>query len=177
VTFRVISIIAIIAAALLVVLQFKRGRNIDEASPMHRRGRRAQEWIYLAMLIGTLVGAITGIGAVIITGRPIAGWTLILHCLAAPLFALAIAAVALMWAGRYMEGGRAAGSCFFWLMLISGAIAILSIGFTMTPLFGVADQHLLLNVHRYSSLALVIFMALHAARLFAIARTAQRTSA
>src|SRR5688572_3233083 len=136
--FRLISIIAIIAAAVLVVIQLMRGGHPDEASPMHRRAPRMQGLIYLAMLIGTFVGALTGIGAAIFTGKTIAGWTLILHCLAAPLFALGIAAVALMWAGRYMEGGRAAGAWAFWLMLISGAIAILSIAFTMTPLFGEA---------------------------------------
>jgi hypothetical protein len=40
----------------------------------------------------------------------------------------------------------------------------------MTPMFGVEDQHRLLDVHRYSSLALVVFMALHAARLVALSR-------
>jgi hypothetical protein len=173
--FRLLSILALIATAVLVILQLMRGSSsaADEASPVHPRGRKAQGLIYIAMLIGTFVGAITGIGSVIITGKTIAGWTLILHCLAAPLFAIGIAAVALMWAGRYMEGGRAAGAVVFWLMLISGMVTILSIGLTMTPMFGVEDQHFLLDVHRYSSLALVVFMALHAARLVAVSRAQQ----
>src|SRR5687768_11840424 len=126
--FRILSIIAIVATAVLVVLQLVRpGRESEEASPVHPRGRKAQGVIYIAMLIGTFVGAVTGIGSVIITGKTIAGWTLILHCLAAPLFAVGIAAVALMWAGRYMEGGSAAGAVVFWLMLASGMVTILSI--------------------------------------------------
>src|SRR5207247_7287071 len=126
--------------------------------------------------IGTAIGALTGIGTLIIWGPPIAGWSLILHCLAAPLFAIGIALIALLWAGAYM-GGTCAGGCSFWMMLISAMVAIFSIAFTMTPLFGTANQHFLLSVHRWSSLALVFFMALHAARVFAASRAAQRTGA
>jgi hypothetical protein len=174
--FRLISIIAIVAVAILVAQQL-RLRSADGVgpSPMRERGRRWQEIIYMAMLVGTLIGALTGIGSVIVSGGPIGGWMLILHCLAAPLFAIGIAAIALLWAGAYMRGSCAAG-CAFWLMLISGMVAIFSIAFTMTPLFGTANQHFLLAVHRWSSLALVIFMALHAARVMG-ARTAGRAGA
>jgi len=44
----------------------------------------------------------------------------------------------------------------------------------MTPLFGTANQHFLLSVHRWSSLALVFFMTLHAAKVAAASRAARQ---
>jgi len=168
--FRVVAIIAIIVAALLAVARM-RGTVIAEPSPMREPGRRWQRLIWLVMLIGTAVGALTGIGSIIIWGGPVGGWILILHCLAAPLFAIGIALIALLWAGAYMRGTCAGGCCSFWMMLVSGMVVIFSIAFTMTPLF--ANQHFLLSVHRWSSLALLFFMILHAARVAAVSRAAQ----
>jgi hypothetical protein len=165
--FRVIAIIAILVAAAIVFLRWSAGAPAAGPSPMSERGRRWQHLIWLMMLIGTAVGALTGIGTLIVSHPPIAGWTLILHCLAAPLFAIGIALIALLWAGSYMRG-NCAGSCSFWLMLVSGLIAMFSIAFTMTPIF--TDQPFLLLVHRWSSLALVFFMALHAGRVAAASR-------
>jgi hypothetical protein len=174
--FRVAAIIALVVAALLVVLRLRDHAAPVAPSPMSERGRRWQSLIWMAMLIGTGVGALTGIGWLIIWPPPIAGWTLILHCLAAPLFAVGITLIALLWAGAYIRG-TCGGSCSFWLMLISALVVIFSIAFTMTPLFGEANQHFLMSVHRWSSLALVFFMALHAARVFAASRAAQRAGA
>jgi len=172
--FRVIAIIAIVIAALLALMQLRGSAAGVGPSPMRERGRKWQNLIWLAMLIGTAVGALTGIGSVIVSGSPIGGWTLILHCLAAPLFAIGIALIALLWAGAYMGGTCAGGCCSFWMMLISAIVAIFSIAFTMTPLFGTANQHFLLSVHRWSSLALVFFMTLHAARVAAASRAARQ---
>ncbi|HEV8291697.1 MAG TPA: hypothetical protein VGP94_07220 [Tepidisphaeraceae bacterium] len=169
--FRVVAILATAGAALLAVALLRGNLGAIGTSPMRDRDRRWHSFIWLVMLIGTALGALTGIGSLIIWGGPIGGWTLILHCLAAPLFAIAIALIALLWAGAYMRG-PCAGSCSFWLMLISGMVAIFSIAFTMTPLFGTANQHFLLSVHRWSSLALVFFMVLHAARVLAARRVA-----
>jgi hypothetical protein len=171
--FRVIAIIAIVAAAVRAAQVMRGSAKSVAASPMRERGRRWQNLIWLVMLAGTLVGALTGIGSVIVSGSPIGGWILILHCLAAPLFAIGIAAIALLWAGAYLRGNCAAGCACFWLMLISGMVTIFSIAFTMTPLFGTANQHFLLSVHRWSSLALVVFMVLHAARVAAVSRGAR----
>jgi len=172
--FRVIAIIALLIAAGIVWLRLSDSAATAGPSPMRENGRRRQRFIWIIMLIGAAVGALTGIGTFIISGPPIGGWMLILHCLAAPLFAIGIALIALLWAGAYMRGSCAAG-CSFWLMLISGMITMFSIAFTMTPLF--ANQHFLLSVHRWSSLALVFFMALHAARVFAASRAVGRTGA
>jgi len=168
--FRLIAIIAIVAASIRAVQVLRGSAAGVGPSPMRERGGRWQNLIWLMMLIGTAVGALTGIGSVIVSGGPIGGWILILHCLAAPLFAIGIAAFALLWAGAYMRGTCAGGCCSFWLMLISGMVAIFSIAFTMTPLF--ANQPFLLSVHRWSSLALLFFMILHAARVAAVRRAA-----
>jgi hypothetical protein len=173
--FRVVAIIAILLAAAIVFFRVSGGLSAAGPSPL-REGRPWQRLIWLIMLVGAAVCGLTGIGTFIIWGPPIGGWTLILHCLAAPLFAVGIALIALLWAGSYMRG-NCAGACSFWGMLISGLIAMFSIAFTMTPLFGGANQHLLISVHRWSSLALVFFMALHAARVAAASRAARRAGA
>src|SRR5204863_2072293 len=142
-------------------------------SPMRQRAVGLQRLIWLIMLIGAALGALSGIGTLIFSHGPVGGWILILHCLAAPLFAIGIALIALLWAGAYMRGTCAAGCCSFWGMLIAGMVVIFSIAFTMTPLFGAANQAFLLSVHRWSSLALVFFMILHAARVAAVTRAAR----
>jgi hypothetical protein len=161
--FRTFAILGLLIATALVVYRLMRPRTGDVPLPP-RRGRL----IYWIMLIGAVVAALTSIGSIIVGLSPIGGWTLILHCLAAPFFAIGIAAIALLWAGRYMSDCKLPGSCSFWGMLISGMLTIFSIAFTMTPLF--AEQHFLLQVHRYSSLALVIFMAAHAASIVSARR-------
>jgi hypothetical protein len=167
--FRVIAIIALLIAGGIAFLRISDVAVSAGPSPMRQRGVRLQRFIWLMMLIGAAVGALTGIGSLIFGFVPVGGWILILHCLAAPLFAIGIALIALLWAGAYMRG-TCAGSCSFWLMLISGMVTIFSIAFTMTPLF--ANQHFLLSVHRWSSLALIFFMILHAARVAAVTRRA-----
>lgn len=169
-------IVAIILLPLAAVLAARHARSSGaEHLPMGGRGSRWQRLIWVAMFIGTVIAAVTAIPWVMARGSPIGGWVLILHCLAAPVFAIGMALVALLWAGSYM-GGRCAGGCTFWLMLLSGLITIFSIAFTMTPLFGTADQHVLLVVHRWSSLALFFFMVLHAGRVFGAMRAARRTT-
>jgi hypothetical protein len=160
--FRTVSIIALIVLAVWIVVKLRRGPREWVEFP------KRQRLIYWIMVIGTIVAALTGIGSIIVGASPIGGWTLILHCLAAPLFAMGIAAIALLWAGRYMSNRNLPGCCSFWGMMIAGMIAIFSIAFTMTPLF--AEQRFLLQVHRYSSLVLIFFMGLHAASLIAARR-------
>ena len=169
--FRVIAIIALLIAAGIALLRLSDSAASAGPSPMRQRGARLQRFIWLIMLIGAAVGALTGIGWLIFSHGPVGGWVLILHCLAAPLFAIGIAVIALLWAGAYMRGTCGGGCCSFWMMLISGMVVIFSIAFTMTPLF--ANQHFLLSVHRWSSLALVFFMILHAARVAAVTRAAR----
>src|SRR5258706_1792000 len=169
--FRVIAIITLLIAAGIALLRFSDSAASAGPSPMRQRGVHLQRFIWLIMLIGAAVGALTGIGWLIFSHGPVGGWILILHCLAWPLFAIGIALIALLWAGAYMRGTCAGGCCSFWMMLVSGMVVIFSIAFTMTPLF--ANQPFLLSVHRWSSLALVFFMILHAARVAAVTRTAR----
>src|SRR4051812_48859981 len=120
--FRVVAIIAILLAAAIVFLRLSDAAAASGPLPMRRNGRRWQRLIWLMMLIGAAVAALTGIGSKIVnSAEPIGGWTLILHCLAAPLFAIGIAVIALLWAGAYMRQG-CGGGCSFWMMLISGMV-------------------------------------------------------
>jgi hypothetical protein len=173
--FTVAAIIVLFVAGPIAARRARLGAGA-EALPMRGRGARWQKLIWLVMFIGTIIATVTSIPWVMARGGPIGGWVLILHCLAAPLFAIGIALVALVWAGAYMRGA-CGGGCTFWLMLLSGLITIFSIAFTMTPLFGTAEQHLLLAVHRWSSLALFFFMILHAGSVFGAMRAARRAGA
>ena len=173
--FQIVAFLAIILAVPLAVRRSRRGGRPEDL-PMGGRGARWQKLIWLATIIGIVIAAATAIPWVMVRGGPIGGWMLILHCLAAPLFAIGMALVALLWAGAYMRGS-CGGGCTFWLMLLSAAVTIFSIAFTMTPLFGTADQHVLLAVHRWSSLALFFFMVLHAGRVFGAMRAARQAGA
>ena len=173
--FKVAALIVLFLAPVLAARRARLGAGVG-ALPMRGRGARWQKTIWLVMFIGTVIAAVTAIPWVMARGSPIGGWMLILHCLAAPLFAIGIALVALLWAGAYMSG-TCGGGCTFWLMMLSGLITIFSIAFTMTPLFGTAEQHWLLAVHRWSSLALFFFMMLHAGRVFGAMRAAQQAGA
>src|SRR5688572_31968063 len=113
------TVVAILVLALAAPIAAWRARLAGaEALPMRGRGARWQKWIWLMMFIGTIIATVTSIPWVMARGSPIGGWVLILHCLAAPLFAMGIALVALLWAGAYMRG-VCGGGCTFWLMMLS----------------------------------------------------------
>src|SRR3954470_2364234 len=111
--FRLIAIICLVIAAGVAFLRLSDSAASAGPSPMRQRGVRMQRLIWLIMLIGAAVGALTGIGTLIFSRGPVGGWVLILHCLAAPLFAIGIALIALLWSGTYMRGACAGGCCSF----------------------------------------------------------------
>jgi hypothetical protein len=114
------------------------------------------------MLAGVIVLAFTGLGAVLVLKSALSGWPLMLHAAAAPAFAIGLALVALTWAGRPQSS---AARLWFWLILASGLVVVLSGVLPMTPLFGTCGQHALVTTHLCSALVAVAAVALHAVSL------------
>ena len=120
---------------------------------------------YTAMCLGAAVLAASGIGVFALGKPPMTHWVLMAHIAAAPVFAIALAAVALTWADLCRKGSNprlgAAAKVLLWIILACGLVVILSGVTPMTPLFGTNGQHLLYLTHRYSGIVLAVAVLLH----------------
>jgi len=140
--------------------------------------------VYLLALLCFLVLAITSFYPVLVLKEPIHGYWLMLHATFAPVFAICLAVLAVMWAGncrfnrndwpwltRIIErvtlakrvgdepSDTAPGlgrKITFWLIVVLALPLILSIISSMFLLFGTYWQELLLDIHRYTALAFAI---------------------
>jgi len=135
--------------------------------------------IYLVAFFCFVALSVTGFYPVLFTGKPLSGYPLMLHATAAPVFAVCVVLVALLWAHRnrfgetdwnslLMRCGKSqcdknACSCtvlwrkiFFWLMVLLTIPVILSIALSMLPLFGTKGQIYLFHMHRCCTVLLVI---------------------
>jgi uncharacterized membrane protein YagU involved in acid resistance len=101
---------------------------------------------------------ITGFYPEMVFGESISGYWLILHTAFAPVFAVSLAVLAVMWAGKcYLRKGEwNLQKIFFWLIVILAVPVILSIVLSMFNLFGTEGQEFLLQLHRYSALLLAL---------------------
>ncbi|MGO8696198.1 MAG: hypothetical protein ACLQVY_00555 [Limisphaerales bacterium] len=128
------------------------------------------KFFYGVMCAAGVVLALTGIGTYAIGHPPMTHWALMTHVAAAPLFALALAAVALTWAGACTRGGGAGLSgtakFLFWVILLCGLVVLLTGVVPMTPVFGTRGQHALYLLHRYSGIVLTAAVLLHLPALF-----------
>jgi hypothetical protein len=86
----------------------------------------------------------------------------------APLFALAVAALAVMWAG----GSR--WTIETWLVMLGSFVTIATAMLAMMTWFGSDGQRWLLNVHRLSGMIVVIAAAGQAGRVFMSGQHAAR---
>jgi hypothetical protein len=146
---------------------------------MFRPGRRMlvgarthaiERLIYLVFLIAVLLMALSSFG-MILAGQSMHGWMLILHMSVAGLFAVALTALALLWAeqasftrdpaARFYTGEKVA----FWLTVAAGFSTILSAMLGMMSWFGTVGQSVLLDIHRYSALVLLITVIFQGYRL------------
>lgn len=117
-----------------------------------------------AALVGSWCTLMAAIGAglfafiAVFRGETLGGWLLLAHTLLAPLLVLAMTLEALF---RPLGRGwcRAGADA---LLMSLGAAAIGSMLFQMFPWFGEEGQELLLQAHRYSSLALLAALGLRA---------------
>lgn len=145
--------------------------------------------VYLLALLCFLVLAITSFYPVLVLKEPVHGYWLILHATFAPVFAICLAGLAVMWAGnccfnkndwprlqRILErvtpvkrvGEEPSNKCpglgqkiTFWLIIVLALPLILSIILSMFPLFGTEGQEFLLDTHRYGALLLALVAIVH----------------
>ena len=145
--------------------------------------------VYLAVLFCFLVLAITGFYPTLILGKHITGYLVMVHATFAPVFAVCLAVLAVLWAKRWrftsgdwplferivrwatlannpVANTYGKSSCLgrklsFWLIIFLALPLILSIVLSMFPLFGTHWQELLLSMHRYTALVFAMVAILH----------------
>jgi len=145
--------------------------------------------VYLLALLCFVVLAVTGFGPRLCLNETISGYWLMLHATFAPIFAICLAVLAVMWAShcrftgsdwpwlqrliRRVIGAKTVGektACensglgqkiTFWLIVVIALLLILSIISSMFPFFGTHWQELLLDTHRYSALFLALAVIVH----------------
>ena len=145
--------------------------------------------VYLAVLFCFVVLAITGFYPTLILGTHITGYLVMVHATFAPVFAVCLAVLAVLWAKRwcFTSGdwpllerivrwatladspvtntyGKSSGlgqKISFWLIIFLALPLILSIVLSMFPLFGTHWQELLLSMHRYAALVFSMVAIVH----------------
>ena len=145
--------------------------------------------VYLAVLLCFIVLAITGFYPTIILGQHITGYLVMVHATFAPVFAVCLAVLAVMWARRWrFTGGDwpwfesivrwatltnnpgndtprknsdLGRKVSFWLIIFLALPLILSIVLSMFPLFGTHWQEILLSMHRYTALFFSMVAIMH----------------
>ena len=159
----------------------KRLSGFDDSS-ISRRQAATKSW-YILALISIKILAITGFLQVMILGEHMSGFLLLLHMIAAPAFAVAIAILTLLtisdhrfsaedWqAFRSRKDNTEAASNFwrktcYWLIVVSSIPALASIILSMYPIFGTNGQEALLSWHRYATLVLTIAVIFHTFLIF-----------
>ena len=150
-----LAILAVVLAVALPLLL--RGR--DPQSPAEAAIGRV--W-HILFVISLALMALSSI-LVLAVGSSMHGWMLLLHMSIAPLFAIAIMFLSVAWAERVSELLR--------LVLLSAFVTIVSAMFMMMTWFGTDWQRWLMNVHRVSSMVLVVAAAAQAGRLLLTPRT------
>ncbi len=150
--------------------------------------------VYLAALLCLVVLAVTGFYPVLVRGEHISGYLVMVHATFAPVFAVCLAVMAVLWAGNcrfsrgdwpwfdrlvqratlvQSAGGQRAGKSglrrkiFFWLTVFLALPLGLSIVLSMFPLFGTHVQELLLSMHRCTAVVFGPVAAIHAVQVLA----------
>ena len=142
----------------------------------------ARPAVYMLAFVLMCVLGLTGFLQVIFTGSSPSGVLLLIHMIAAPLFALVLAAASLLWSHdqqireadlpllgqavrtRTLYGAAslaAIARALYWLILLLALPLLLSIILSLFPLFGTEGEECLIGLHGYSAVALVAAALLH----------------
>ena len=145
--------------------------------------------VYLLALLCFIVLAVTGFYPTLVLGEHISGYLVMVHATFAPIFAICLAVLAVMWA-RHCRLARGDWPWFqravqrvtlvksaddearcessglgqkiaFWLIIFLALPLALSIVLSMYPLFGTHWQELLLAIHRYTALVFALAAIVH----------------
>lgn len=145
--------------------------------------------VYLLGLLSFVVLALTGFVPLLILNKHISGYLMMVHATFAPVFAVCLAALAVMWSRRCcfesddwsvtlrivervtlakqsekeVSTGVAqiAQKATFWLLIMLSLPLILSVLLSMFPLFGTVHQEVLLGLHRCIALVFALLAITH----------------
>ncbi|MHC4664532.1 MAG: cytochrome b/b6 domain-containing protein [Planctomycetota bacterium] len=141
--------------------------------------------LYLLAMLCVLVLAVTGFYPVLILGKHISGYLLMIHVTAGGVFAACLALLALAFAHSHRfnendwpwltslvrrelqkpkvlpEDSDLLRKLCFWLLIILALLLMLSVVLSMFPLLGTVGQLLLADTHRYSTLAFAAVAIIH----------------
>lgn len=141
---------------------------------------RRGAWVLTTVL--ALLLALSGFLPVMFAGEHPSGTFLLMHVVAAPLFAIALAAVSLLWSHhqqiteqdmpllREVLRGRVSAvpggfhllaRMLFWAALVLALPLMLSIILSLYPLFGTEGNRALIELHGYTAVGLVAVALLH----------------
>jgi hypothetical protein len=187
--FRVISILALVITYIFIAISLKNNQanfkkwfsiqssNIAEILTNLKKsntGKIIKSLLLPIIFLCINLLALTGFVTIIILGKPISTYMLLIHVSLAPLFAICMVIVTLLWAPKNnfdkkdwetfcnlksskkemrIELFQKVG---FWLIIVLTLPIILSILLSMYPIFGSEIQHSLLTTHRYTTLVFVI---------------------
>ncbi len=109
--------------------------------------------VRIAMIAALMVLAITGFGFGWPISYPLNGFPLLSHVGFGALYAIALTAWALLRA-------RSGGNVWFWLLVVCGMVAILSILVSMFPILGTHGQHVAIVIHRVAAVLSMVAAAM-----------------
>jgi hypothetical protein len=156
--YRIVIILGFLVAVSGIVISFQKLKGSGRTPwRLPQSGFLGLVSLLLLIAFGTL--AVTGFLPVIFTGGPVSGLGLILHATAGPVFAVCLAIVGVMLAGRFRlasDGQDQKVSWGFWLIILFAIPLIFSAVVSMLPIFGTEGQHALLHLHGYSAVLLLL---------------------
>jgi cytochrome b subunit of formate dehydrogenase len=145
--------------------------------------------VYLLALLCFVVLAVTGLFPLLALDKHISGYSVMVHATFAPVFAVCLAVLAVMWSPHchftrgdwpwlerlvhratlarsadkeaHRESSGLGQKITFWLIVVLALPLILSIVLSMFPLFGTHWQELLLSMHRYTALVFALVAIVH----------------
>src|SRR5688500_6602465 len=175
---RMLILLGLLVAIALPLIDAAVFRPRRRALPQSRLSR-AELLIYVLFIFSVALMALSSLG-MLLAGQRMHRWMLILHMSVAPLFAIALTVLALLWAEQNAaervaaSGGTATDDRFlpgeklaFWLAVVTGLVTTASAMLLMMSWFGSDAQHTLLNLHTYGGLILLIATVYQAYRLLA----------
>lgn len=149
---QALSILTIVLAVALPAF------DLAVVRPRRQQPREGFERLVYVVFLAALALMVVSSILPLAFGWHMRGWLLILHMSIAPLFAIAVALLALLWADR--------PSIVLWVVLATAFITIVSALFCMMTWFGSDWQRTLLDTHRVSAMVLLIAAAVQAARAY-----------
>ncbi len=174
--FATVALWALLVLALLVVAHLIL-RMLDK-TPREERGRYRwgifEKLTYFGFFVSVCILAATSLVSILTFGG-MHGWWLVVHLMGAGTFVLLVAVMSWTVSFRFAFIGSAAqpdvntttrgfpfsAKVIYWLILILSLVVVGVILLGMFPLFGTDDLLQLIDVHRYSGLALFVAVTLH----------------